>query len=90
MRNRTREGFAVKKTVWYTVFRQKSLSDSESQIVCEADGDSHHPLQKSLNLIGWDFLFYMRLFFHRGIISSPETADPLVTFGDIPLAGVPS
>jgi hypothetical protein len=29
---RTREGFSVKKTVQWTVFRKKSLSDSESQL----------------------------------------------------------
>ena len=33
---RTREGFAVKETVWHTVFRQKSLSGSESRTVCKA------------------------------------------------------
>ena len=33
---RTREGCGVKKTVWYTVFSRKSLSDSESQSVCKA------------------------------------------------------
>jgi len=41
---RTCEGFGVKKTVWYTVFSQKSLSGSESQSVCKAlaaaDGES--------------------------------------------------
>ena len=33
---RTREGFSVKKTVLWTVFRKKSLSGSESQSVCKA------------------------------------------------------
>jgi len=35
-RVRTREGFGVKKTVWYTVFSQKSLSGSDGQLVCKA------------------------------------------------------
>ena len=62
---RTREGFSVKKTVRWTVFRKKSLSGSESQLVCKAqyaaaDGESlmvHH--QK-----GWSKrtgLFYFAL-----------------------------
>ena len=33
---RIREGFSVKKTVLWTVFRKKSLSGSESQSVCKA------------------------------------------------------
>jgi len=43
--NRTREGFGVKKTVWYTVFSQKSLSGSESQTECKAE-----PLQMKIPL----------------------------------------
>jgi len=45
----TREGFSVKETVRWTVFRKKSLSDSESQLAFAAGkgGDSHHLLQKN-------------------------------------------
>ena len=46
-RTRTREGFSVKKTVRWTVFRKKSLSGSESQLaLAESKGGesllSHH------------------------------------------------
>ena len=50
IRTRIREGRRVKQTVQWTVFRKKSLSGSESQLVCKAqcavaDGESlmvHH------------------------------------------------
>ena len=49
---RTREGFSVKKTVQWTVFRKKSPGDSESQLVCKAqsaaaDGESLMVHQKT-------------------------------------------
>ena len=44
--NRTREGCSVKKTVWYTVFSCKSLSDNEGRSVCRAK-----PLQTAIPLV---------------------------------------
>ena len=60
-RTRTREGFSVKKTVRWTVFRKKSLSDSESQLaLAESKGGESllaHQIKKSI--VRYSFLFYV-------------------------------
>ncbi|MBP1571231.1 MAG: hypothetical protein J6C76_04975, partial [Oscillospiraceae bacterium] len=55
---RTREGFGVKKTVWYTVFSQKSLSGSDGRLVCKAqppqtENPSLSAIKKPSNLDGF-------------------------------------
>ena len=67
MGNRTREGFAVKKTVWYTVFRQKSRAlqarPASMQGEAAADGDSPMGHQNPRHLVFGIFSFYCLGFF---------------------------
>ena len=61
---RTREGFSVNKTVRWTVFRKKSLSGSESQLVCKAqsavaDGESLMVHQTKESIVRYSLLFFV-------------------------------
>ena len=61
---RTREGFSVKKTDRLTVFRKKSLSGSESQLVCKAqsavaDGESLMVHQTKESIVRYSLWFFV-------------------------------